>query len=49
MNGDLLEPLTGKVVELEFSGSSEGVYVYSRTTDATRTDINDVFYSYCFL
>lgn len=49
MNGDFLESLEGQALELEFSGLSEGVYVYSRTTDAARTAINDVFNSYCFL
>ncbi|MEQ8174837.1 MAG: hypothetical protein ABRQ26_07150 [Syntrophomonadaceae bacterium] len=49
MNGDFLESLVGKVLELEFSGLSEGVYVYSRTTDATRASSSDVLNSYCFI
>lgn len=49
MNGEFLESLVGKVLELEFNGLSEGVYVYSRTTDATRASSSDVLNSYCFI
>lgn len=49
MNGDFLESLEGKALELEFSGLSEGVYVFSRTIDANRTGSSDVLNSYCFI